>query len=250
MLREYEFVTTFPEKHKFAKTLTQSAENNLLSDVNLIVYYEGNTVPENTNKVKYVHWNPSSVKQFISNAKHIQNKMLPEHIVVNSKDYDKKKAWRWHATRFCWKVYAMAEHAEKCSSRYMMWIDSDVEFTSSITKEWLKSLHPEGYYSSYINRPTRHTETGFISFDTHHPYHNKFWKEMKVWYDDLKIFNIKEGWTDCHVYDKVRYTAEAQNVKFFDLVHPQYQNKFEPVWDHTLLINHTRHNKGGKVDKS
>jgi len=250
MLNDYEFVTTFPGKHKFAKALTRSAEENLLPDTKLVVYYEGTVAPENTDKVEYIHWDPSDVKQFITSASLIQNKKFPSHLKVNSKEYNQARAWMWHATRFCWKVYAMAEHAKNCSARYMIWIDSDVEFISPITEEWLKSLHPEGYYSSYINRPNRYTETGFISFDTNHPYHNTFWKEMKASYDNLTIFDIKDGWTDCHVYDKTRKTAETKGVTFFDVVYPQYKKEYDPAWKHTPLETYTRHYKGGRVNKS
>lgn len=250
MSNDYEFITTFPSKHEFAKNLTTSAEKYLLPDNKLVVYYEGSNIPKNTNKVEYINWDPTDVKQFITNATLIQNKKFPEHLKVNSKEYIKARGWMWHATRFCWKVYAMAEHAVNCSARYMIWIDSDVEFISPITQEWLESLHPEGYYSSFINRPNRYTETGFISFDTHHPYHNTFWKEMKASYDNLTIFDIKDGWTDCHVYDRTRKKAQRQDVKFYDIVYPEYKSEFDPAWKHTPLEIYTRHYKGERVDKA
>jgi len=250
MLNDYEFITTFPEKHEFAKDLTESAETCLLPNNKLIVYYEGNALPKNTSKVEYIQWDSLDVKQFINSASLIQNTKLPSHLIVNSKEYGRRRGWMWHATRFCWKVYAMAEHSKICSARYMIWLDSDVKFISPITEEWLRSLHPEGYYSSYIDRPNRYTETGFLSFDTHHPYHSTFWKEMKASYDDLTIFDIKDGWTDCHVYDRTRKIAETKGVTFFDVVYPKYKKENEPAWRHTPLEIYTRHYKGERVDKA
>ena len=240
----YEFITTFQLKHDFAKLLTESAEKYLLNDTQLVVYCEDDNLPDNSNKIKYVKWNPVEAIQFINKAKPIQEKKISEKTVINSSEYEKNKSWMWHATRFCWKVYAMADHALVCSERYMIWIDSDVEFTSPITEDWLKSLQPEGYYSSYLNRPNRYSETGFISFDTHHPYHQTFWKEMKASYNDLTIFDIDQGWTDCHVYDRTRKNAEKAGVKFFDVVYPECKKELNPSWKHTPLAKHTIHYKG------
>lgn len=240
----YEFITTFKLNHDFAKLLTTSAEKYLLKDTRLVAYIEDDDLPDDSSKIKYIKWDPTEAIDFINRAKPIQEKKLSEKAVINSDEYEKNQSWMWHATRFCWKVYAMAEHAQRCSERYMVWIDSDVEFTSPITKDWLKSLHPEGYYSSYLNRPTRYTETGFLSFDTHHPYHKTFWKEMKESYDNLTIFDIEKGWTDCHVYDRTRKNAEKAGVRFFDIVYPGYKKERNPAWEDTPLSKHTIHYKG------
>ena len=240
----YEFITTFQLKHEFAKLLTASAEKCLLPDTQLVVYCEEDDLPNDTDKIKYIHWNPTGAIDFIRNAKPIQDKKISDKQRINSSEYEANRSWMWHATRFCWKVYAMADHAQVCSERYMIWIDADVEFTSPITKEWLHSLHPPGYYSAYLNRPNRYSETGFISFDTHHPYHQTFWKEMKASYDDLTIFDIEQGWTDCHVYDRTRKNAENAGVKFYDVVSEKHKKQYNPSWKHTPLAKHTIHYKG------
>ena len=250
MSNDYELITTFPQRHSFAKTLTETAEKHLLDNTKLYVYFDGVDLPEDTNKVKYISWDPVDAKTFLQRAAPIQTKMAASQLNIYSPEYDKAQGWMYHATRFCWKVYAMAEHALACKSRYMVWIDSDVEFISDVSEDWFSKLHPEGYYSSFLGRPLRYTETGFLSFDTHHHFHKQFWNEMKRSYDDLTIFDIEEGWTDCHVYDRTKKIAEIIGVKFFDIVLPKYKLLAAPAWKHTDLALHTLHHKGPSADKS
>lgn len=248
----YEFVTTFAKRHNFAKNLTNTA-NLYINNVTLNVYYDEMPLPESTKNIKYIKWDSSNVRNFILDAKHIQKKKIESTYKINSKDYLKNKNWMWDATRFCWKVYAMYEHSKICKSRYMIWIDSDVEFTNTLPYNFIDTIHPAGYYSSFINRPDRYTETGFLSFDTHHPYHQTFWEDMISYYTDLSIFNIKNGWTDCHVYDCARKKAEDNGIDFFDLIYEKHKKQkhinYDP-WKYTPLIDFSIHHKDANEDKA
>ena len=246
----YEFFTTFPERHKFGFNLTNTAEKYLPDSAKLVVYYEGETLPESTSKVEFVKFDPTASKIFCERAVLFQSNKIPPLTKVNSPEYISRRYYMWDAKRFCWKSYCMIQHMKRTSSKHTMWIDSDVEFKKEITEEWIKSLINIECYGSFLDRPNKYTETGFLYFNTTHSYHKTFWQDMRKLYDDLELFNISNGWMDCQAYDYCRKKAESSGVKFFDLVKPELKDIACEVWEKSFLKDYSVHYKSTHREKT
>lgn len=243
-MANFTFVTTFAEKHAFGFDLTRTAEEYLPSNAKLIVYYEGNKMPEDTDKVKWKQYPNYRVQAFKDGgASEKVRAKIPPKLKVNEGAYNTRKSFLHDAIRFSWKVYAMIEHLDKCDTDYLCWVDADVIFNKKLPEGFLESLVDKDCYASYLNRK-RWTETGWIMYNTKHPYHKTWWKHIVDMYDGQKLFNLK-NWTDSHVFDAVLKISKQDGVKHVPLVRPN-SNK-DIAWGNSPLKEYSKHRKGREV---
>ena len=239
-MKEFNVVTTFAPKHKWGHDAVAALDKYLPSNCGISVYLEEQF--PNNGRVKYLPHDHERALAFEQSYKPIREKHIPSGIPVNSAVYDSKKYYLWDASRFCHKIFAMEHAARNQEERYLVWIDADALFYSAPPEDWFNSMVQEGCYSSYLPRKTRHTETGFLIFDTWHDYHTEWWDTVSGIYDNCSFEScyMPDGYTDSHVHDYMIWKSEKQGVKHV----PLCPKNAGHAWLESDLHKYSNHYKG------
>ena len=87
-------------------------------------------------------------------------------------------------------------------------------------------------------------ESAFIVWDTEHTAHTDWWKEYKLLYEDDKLFDIYDGWTDCHAFEHVNDKInKTYNINSNIIALHQSHN----VWEVSPLQKYMSHYKGTAI---
>ena len=233
------------ETISFGMRLAQQAEERLPSNASLLVYYEGDRLPENTSKVEFVPHRLDKVEQFKSISKHrwIEKKKTHysykiDSTIINRKHYD----YEFDAVRFCHPPFALIDAIDRVKERYLISMDADVNITKKIPEDFFPSLVESKAHNYYLSRhPHKHMESGFIIWDTHHEHNDLWWSEYKKLYEDGEIYNLYEGWTDCHAFDYVNSKLKKEvGLETHHIASAQTHN----VWEYSRLQKYMSHHKG------
>lgn len=110
--------------------------------------------------------------------------------------------YRWQATRFSWKVFAMAETFKAFPREpEITWLDAD-----SLLKEgfdaWLPQIFSQAHAVSFLGRAHKqiHAETGLINFRGEKG--RELFARALALYESLELFELNE-WTDSYVFTSV-----------------------------------------------
>ena len=145
---------------------------------------------------------------------------------------DKKTNYRWQASRFCHKPFAIYDVMEVYGEVY--WFDADVELTSTPTINTLRAIYAPSYSISMLQRTNwPHCEGGFIGFNACHMLVDTWMK----FYTTKSIFKLQE-WHDCMALD----VSVALSNTYVNNVSQGLTSKH--VWPETVLNTFSRHNKG------
>jgi len=228
----------------FGLRLAEQAEKFLPSNASLVVYYEGDNLPASTSKVEFRPHVYDRVKQFqsLSKNKYCHKKQVyysynhKENKNVNRLGYD----YEFDAVRFCHPPLALIDCYNSFDERYLISMDADVQIIEQIPEDFFPSLVKNDAYTFYLSRaPHKHMESGFIIWDTEHEMHETWWSKYKRLYEQGEIYNIFEGWTDCHAFDYVNEQLKGQ-IKTNHIA----QVQTHAVWEHSPLQQYMRHYKG------
>ena len=118
------------------------------------------------------------------------------------------KNFMYDGVRFSHKSYCLCHCATTIDADRLIWIDTDTEILDHLSANYLESFLPEGKFVSYLGRPGRYTETGFLEFDLTNPHSKDFFARWKQYYDEDLIWKLSAQ-LDCHVFDAVREEFEA-----------------------------------------
>lgn len=235
----WNFVTTFAEKHWYGFKLIESADQFLPESCKITAVLD--EPREDHGRVTYVKFPEAKQREFANSFAIHRTSKIPAGLTVDSNPqlYDKSRYFLWDASRFSHKIFAINEALKTNTERYVVWCDSDVVWNKPVPDSFLQSMVEEGCYISYLSRaPKRHTECGFVIYDTHHEYHETFWKKMISYYDSLSLLKLKKGWTDCHVFDALIEESETKNVK-----HKKLCVASDVAWQDSGLIEYSDHFK-------
>lgn len=233
----FNIVTTFGSQHQWGHDMVESCDKYLPSNCKISVYLEDPL--ENVSRVEYFQLDIDRIKLFEKNYQPIKDRIIPPGIKPHSKIYNDMLYYFWDAPRFCHKVFVMEHAARNQEERYLVWIDADVLFHSPPPEDWFQNMTKEGCYTSYLHRRTRHAETGFIIFDTHHPYHLKWWDRVADIYDNCRFNAVPKGATDSHVHDYMVSVSGKEGVE-----HVRLSDNADHAWNESALVEHCRHFKG------
>lgn len=234
---DFNIVTTFGKQHAWGHDMVKSCDKFLPSNCSISVYIEDEM--EDVGRVSYFPLDVDRIKRFEENFQSMKDQKIPRGIKPHTKIYNDRLFYFWDAARFCHKIFCMESAARSQTSRYLVWVDADVLFESEVPEDWLGKMTKEGCYTSYLHRKTRHAETGFIIFDTHHPYHLKWWDKVAFIYDNCSFQAVPGGWTDSHVHDYMVRVSGKEGVG-----HVKISNNANHAWNESPLIQHCRHFKG------
>ena len=211
---DFTIVTTYSEEgwQKYGYRFANSMDMYLPSDIDVLLYYEGNSSPDGfSERMKFLSFNElcgEKQKRF----------ELMEQSFKNDNDVDSahEAEFKYQASRFAHKYYTCESAVNRVSTKYLIWIDADVIALRKIPKNFFKSLVSNNSYWSRIGRGDEYPECGFMIWDRQHKMHKFFWEIMNTMYDKGQLFNLKE-WHDSYVWweaEKILQKTKSVNIGF------------------------------------
>lgn len=145
--------------------------------------------------------------------------------------------------KYSHKVWAMTSVPR--SYERIFFFDGDTETIAPVTMDYLDSLAPKGYVASYLGRHRRHSETGFLGFNTRDK-GDDFLRDFRLVYKKGDIAKLP-AWHDCAAFDFMRGMYEEAGFKFLNL---SPDCKGLDAFSQSPLYGVFRHNKGpgGKTE--
>jgi hypothetical protein len=213
----YTVITTFhPEGlQQYGQRMINTFEANWPKEVDLMVCAENcnpATLRDNTQVYNLLEVSPT-LREFVQ--RHKDNPMA--HGLAGPPGvYNPKKAFRWNAVRFAYKVFSVAFCASQIKDGWMIWIDADSHTHSKVPLDWLASVCPSDTMVSYLGRGEKyHSECGWVAYNLDYPQTRHFIDNFVEMYINDEIFNQKE-WHDSFIWDLVRRQYQITN-KFHNL---------------------------------
>jgi hypothetical protein len=153
--------------------------------------------------------------------------------------------YRWQATKFARKVFAITSSGRIPQANWRIWIDADVVFKRRPELEFWEQVTPDDKDLVYIGRDNRdwhHSECGWVSYKL--PQCLAFLKTFRDVYSTGKVFKLGE-WHDSFVFDWCRQKYDQPLA---------YKNLAEGIrgmhpWPETILGRYMDHYKGPVAKK-
>ena len=221
---KYTVITSFHDEglKQYGQRMVNTFESNWSAEVDLIVCAE-NCQPKITrpNTTVYDLLEVSAnCRAFVERHR---NNPLAHGQAGPAGAWDPKKAFRWNAVRFAYKVFSVALCANNISSGWMIWIDADTHTHSHVPLQWLEKVCPSSAMISYLGRGEKyHSECGWVAYNLDHPETRNFIADFVNMYNTDRIFKEQE-WHDSYIWDLVRRKYK-DNHEFFNL-NPSYNDK-------------------------
>lgn len=147
-------------------------------------------------------------------------------------------SFRTDAVKFCRKVFAVADAAERMGQGILVWIDADVVTTADVPKGFVEGLLGDAHVA-YLGRARTHSECGFLAFKLPEalPLIRR-WVEL---YRSDRVFYLHET-HDSYVFDHVRERSPEVICKSLS---PEGPDQPGHIWTVTPgLCDVTDHRKG------
>lgn len=194
MISNTKIITTFGKSGKslYGDKFISSYLNHWPESVPLTVYKED--------------WDPDIIR---SNILYLDiDKEIPEvnkfrdhclGLIANLPKEDKKsKKINWYnkAIRWSFKSLVMWKELSKPSSRFIIWLDGDVETLKPPIENIAETLLKGKCYASQLERikGNWHCESGIVVFDTHHPQIHKVISHLSDGYIHYQVLNLDKPW--------------------------------------------------------
>jgi hypothetical protein len=178
-------------------------------------------------------------------------KLCPEYLEFADKWKDNIKAnggpekdFRYNAVKFAHKTFAIWHQAKQVTTGWLIWIDCDITTINQVDVPFLQTVCPENKMVSYIGRPNRYSECGWMAFNMNHPEIRRWMSEWETMYTSGSFINEKQT-HDSWLFDQLR--LKWDQPLFFDLnsVEPSDSNPL----GNSLLQHHFHHEKGDNKQK-
>ena len=221
---KYTVITSFHEEglKQYAQRMVRTFEQHWPNDVDLVICAE-NCKPQITRQNTQVHDLldvSANCRAFVE--RHRNNPLA--HGQAGPPDvWNPKKAFRWNAVRFAYKVFSVALCANNIGSGWMIWIDADTHTHSPVPLEWLSQICPSTAMISYLGRGEKyHSECGWVAYNLDHPATRNFIADFVAMYNTDRIFDERE-WHDSYIWDVIRKRYQLNN-EFYNL-NPSWTDK-------------------------
>lgn len=146
------------------------------------------------------------------------------------------------AIRFCHKVFAITDAIRRSDTKWVIWVDGDVEWTAKPEHHVLQSMLDNRDLAFLGRTDAPYTECGFVAYRAHSSRVIAMAHDMLNYYTSGEIFTRpKWDWHDSRCFDICR---ERSGIP------PQRQNNLSEgiagwhPWPKTVLAQFCRHNKG------
>ena len=193
----YSIITSFNEKYwnDIAKENLISLDIHWPSHHKIFCYHELKTVPNNfTNRITWIdlYQNSKNLGTFVEKFK-------------NDSRANGAKGFRTNAVKFVHKTFAIWHCYRQMKSGWLIWLDCDAYVYKPITQEFLTSICDENTVASYIGRPGKYSECGFLAFNLNHPLAVKFleeWEDLYLSGEFLRLPENHDSWTFDYIRKK------------------------------------------------
>lgn len=150
--------------------------------------------------------------------------------------------WDQNGRRFSHKVFAVTS-ARRQLSEWLLWIDADVEFHAPLTRDLLADICPVNACLSFLGRRDfPWSECGFVAYKVSDPKVRALLADMRLVYTSGELFTLpRDRWHDSAVFDICRLRSGIPESEQCNL---SAGVRGREVWEHTLLQQFARHNKG------
>lgn len=157
-------------------------------------------------------------------------------------------AFRWNAIKFCHKTFAIWHRAKHQKDGWIIWLDCDTVVKQPIDNNLLRTICPNEFSISFMGRPGKYSECGFIGFNLDKKESRKFLLEWEDLYLSEKFLELDET-HDSYTFDWLRKQKDP-NI-FFNVNQNAKTNK--NPFSQSLLGSYIAHAKGSdklnKVEK-
>jgi hypothetical protein len=185
-------VSTFSPKNykEYAKFFVESAKKYIDNNIKVVLYTD---VPMEFSKSNFHNL--------------ILGECSPELCAFKDRNKDKlvkqgTKGFLTDAVRFSHKSYCIIHAARTCTTDKLVWLDADTEIIDYVNENYFTNFLPENNFVSFLGRPDRYTETGWLAFDMTNKWSKEYFDLWEWYYNTDEIYNLPAQ-LDCHVFDKV-----------------------------------------------
>lgn len=203
---KYSVLTSFNEKYwnEIGYETVAFLDNNWAANESISLYHELKNIP--TSLSNRCHWIdlyqscPDLIK-FINQWK--------DHPNANGI----KKGFRSNAIKFVHKTFAIWDAVTHQKDGWLIWLDVDALVHKKVNKTFLEKVCPENYMISFMGRPGKYSECGWIGFNLSHPCTKKFiaeWENLYLSGDFISLPETHDSWT----FDYIRQRWEQPELFF------------------------------------
>lgn len=188
--------------HKYGSSFVDSFLKFWPNNYTLILYAEGFTPEIRSDRIRVLdlHNEVPDLERFKRT-----HSARPSALGQFKSGYD----FRFDAVRFSNKAYVLCDAAQKCNSRYMLWLDADIRTFLNIPGNLIEYLLGQSNFMAYLDRFGTHSEAGFLPFDLNASGSADFFSTLKLIYDSGQVFESRE-WHDSHILDCCRLILSSQ----------------------------------------
>lgn len=240
----YNILTSFNKKYwdEVAKTSVEFLDKLWHKSSNIFLYHELGKIPKDINFSSRLHWVDfnSACPQWKKFAEtHKDNPM------ANGGDGNGGN-FKLDAIKFTHKTFAIWDCYKKQKNGWLVWIDCDAFLINNIDKKFIDDVFKKDIVVSYVGRPGKYSECGFLAFNLDNPLTIQFLEEWENLYtsgDFLKLPETHDSWT----FDYIRLKWNQPNL-FNDLNAGTTTNK--NPFSNSKLKEYFVHAKGGDKVKT
>ena len=237
-MTKYSVITSFNEKYwqDIAKDNLISLDANWPVDQQIFCYHELTSMPAGfSNRIQWIdlYETSSDLKVFVEKYK-------------NDDRANGTKGFRTNAVKFVHKTFAIWNCAKKMNNGWLIWLDCDAYVYKKIDNNFLETICKNNTINSYLGRPGKYSECGFLAFNLENSETRKFLQEWEDLYISGDFINLPEN-HDSWTFDYIRKKWNRPEL-FFNLNSQTLSNK--NPFSHSLLGPYIAHAKGDNKDKA
>jgi hypothetical protein len=167
---------------------------------------------------------------------------------IKLRKLDDDQAFRWDAVRFSHKVFSIHHAAGICSADILVWMDADIVFHKSLSKDTFYFCLPEDCLVGFLKRHY-HSECSFVLFNLRHP---SIWDFLNMFiglYTSDTLFKERE-YHDSYLFDVVRRRFEKDGCLTYDIAQGAgLQRRSGHVFENSILGQFMEHLKGHRKER-
>lgn len=214
---KYTVITTFhqPGLEQYAQRMIHTFEQHWPAEVDFIACAENCTPKTSRANTRVINLLDADehLRAFVERHR---NNPLAHGQAGPPEVWNPKKAFRWNAVRFAYKVFSVALCADQVESGWMIWLDADTHTHTPVPLNWLDNVCPTDSMVSYLGRGEKyHSECGWVGYNLDNPATRQFIQDFVKMYRTDAIFKERE-WHDSYIWDVIRKRYQMTN-KFFNL---------------------------------
>ena len=147
--------------------------------------------------------------------------------------------FKFNAIKFAHKTFAIWHRAKQTPKGWLIWLDCDITTINQVDVPFLSTVCLDNFMVTYVGRPSRYSECGFMAFNMNHPRIHKFMQEWEELYTSGKFIEHEQT-HDSWLFDLMRKSWDLW--LFFDL-NTVMASDSNPI-GHSMLRYHFAHQKG------